>query len=355
MVQATLAYIRAQRQLASRIKAILEYASGLKARIVSLPRRTSVPTIRSSMQDDHANVQDVPSSSPFFHYNTMFDAQAVIRRHAVSDLKPREGYLTNFLGVVIDPKFFPTILADRAGQVEGIPIPANWHADIAEWATALRAVELARHTFTIIELGCGWGCWMNNAGVAARRAGLDVHIIGIEGDEGHVAFAYEAAQENGFKASEYIVHRGIAAPTAGTALFPRQERAGVEWGLEPVFNATEEQRRLALQSGSHDELAMIPLGDVMAPHCRIDLLHIDIQGGEADLVDACLPLLSEKVAYMLIGTHSRQIEGRLFGALLSAGWLLEMERPAILQITEGIPQVTVDGVQGWRNGKLLPL
>jgi hypothetical protein len=40
--------------------------------------------------------------------------------------------------------------------VEGIPIPANWHADIAEWAAALRAVELAEETFTVVELGCGW-------------------------------------------------------------------------------------------------------------------------------------------------------------------------------------------------------
>jgi hypothetical protein len=40
--------------------------------------------------------------------------------------------------------------------VEPIPIPANWHADIAEWAAALRAVDLARGSFTMAELGCGW-------------------------------------------------------------------------------------------------------------------------------------------------------------------------------------------------------
>jgi hypothetical protein len=352
---ATLAYVRARPRLASRIKRGLEFSPALKARIVSFAARNRSPALRSPKQDDPAKGEEVQANSPFFHYNTTFDAQAVIRRHAVPDLKARAGYLTNFLGVVIDPKFFPTILVDRAGQVEGIPIPANWHADIAEWATALRAVDLARGTFTMIELGCGWGCWMNNTGVAARRAGLDVHLIGIEGDEGHVAFAYEAGQANDFHSSEYTVHRGIAAPTEGTALFPRQQCSGVEWGLEPVFSATEEQRRLALQSGSHTELPMISLGDIMTSHSRIDLLHIDIQGGEAELVAACLPLIDSKVAYMLIGTHSRQIEGRLFDSLLRAGWLLEMERPAILLMNEGVPQVTVDGVQGWRNPTLLPL
>ena len=87
------------------------------------------------------------------------------------DLPATPGYVTNFLGVRIDPAFAPEALAGKAGTVEPVPIPANWHADIAEWAAALRAVELAGDTFRMIELGCGWGCWMNNTGAAARRAG----------------------------------------------------------------------------------------------------------------------------------------------------------------------------------------
>lgn len=336
-------YIKARPRLSSRIKKILEHIPGLKARLAAYANG-----------DDTKPPQSTIASSPFFHYNTIFDAQAIIRRHAAPGLKPREGFLTNYLGVVIDPKFFPTLLANRAGEVEPIPIPTNWHADIAEWAAALRAVDLAQGRFTVLELGCGWGCWMNNTGVAARRAGFEVHLIGVEGDEGHVAFAHQACQANGFSPSEYTVHRGIAAPTGGTALFPRQHCAGVHWGLEPVFNASEEQRRQALAAGSHDELPMVSLGSVMSSHSRIDLLHVDIQGGEADLIAGCLPLLKEKVAYMLIGTHSRQIEGRLFDALLGAGWLLEMERPAIFVFADGAPVVAADGVQGWRNPKLLP-
>src|SRR5438034_242171 len=83
-------------------------------------------------------------ASPFYHYNSMFDARATIVRHARQDLRPNPDYLTNFLGVLIDPKFLPQILHGREGEVEPVPIPANWHADIAEWATALRAVDLAR-------------------------------------------------------------------------------------------------------------------------------------------------------------------------------------------------------------------
>ncbi|MBD0272218.1 MAG: FkbM family methyltransferase [Acetobacteraceae bacterium] len=274
-----------------------------------------------------------------------------MRRHALPDPSPRPGHLTNFLGVAIDPKFFPTILDGRAGQVEGIPIPANWHADIAEWGAALRAVDLARGTFTVVELGCGWGCWLNNTGAAARRAGLDVRLIGVEGDEGHIGFAHEACATNGFAASQVELHRGVAAASPGIALFPRQDKAGTTWGSEPVFGATEAQRRKAVRTGAYDEVPMVALGELARPHARIDLLHVDIQGGEADLVAGTLDLLRAKVAYLLVGTHSRAIEERLRDVLLRTGWRLEIERPAILG-PRGV--LVVDGVQGWRNPALLP-
>lgn len=68
-----------------------------------------------------------------------------------------------------------------------------------------------------------------------------------------------------------------------------------------------------------------------------------------------ISLLNQKVAYLLIGTHSKQIEGRLYETLLTAGWHLEMERPAMFEIADGQPRVRVDGVQGWRNIALLPV
>lgn len=293
--------------------------------------------------------------SPFFHYASAFDPIELMHRHAAKGLQEKAGFLTNFLGVAIDPKFFPTILTGRGGQVEGIPIPANWHADIAEWGTALRAVDLAGGTFTMIELGCGWGCWMNNTGVAARATGRRVHVIGIEGDEHHLQFAYESLATNGFHADEISLHRGIASARPGFALFPRQDVPGTTWGSEPIFDATDTQRDEALASGFFDELPMVPLVELIGDHARIDLLHIDIQGGEAKLVAENLDLIGKRVAYLLIGTHSKQIEGSLYDTLLSAGWQLEMERAAIFDLVHGAPRIRVDGVQGWRNNALLPV
>ena len=219
---------------------------------------------------------------------------------------------------------------------------------------ALRAVELAQDRFTMIELGCGWGCWMNNTGVAARRRGLAVTLIGIEGDPGHSVYANEATAANGFDPADVTLHHGIAAAHSGRALFPRQALGVADWGLEPIFDATPEQIDEAVQSGACDALPMLSLAELIGERRRIDLLHVDIQGGEAALIAGTLELLTERVAVLLIGTHSRQIEGELFERLLKAGWVLEIERPAILSVNAAGPTVTVDGVQGWRNPALLP-
>jgi hypothetical protein len=143
----------------------------------------------------------------------------------------RPEFVTNFLGVSIDPKFCPQILEKRRGRVEDIPIPGNWHADMAERTAALRAVLLAERRFTIVELGCGWGYWMKNAGTAARRCGLDVQLVGVEGDEGHIQFAREALRINGFEQSEVVLYHGVAAAEKGVALFPPPKRSGRELGI----------------------------------------------------------------------------------------------------------------------------
>lgn len=287
--------------------------------------------------------------SRFWHYDARFDAIGLIRRHEDQQRTAVADHFVNYFGVAIPVKVFPNIL--QAG-VEGDTIPANWHADIAEFAAALRAVELSGENFNVVELGCGWGCWLNIAGTTARRSGRSVHLSGVEGDTDHIQYAREALHTNGFEPSQYNLYHGIAAATSGVALFPKQ--SGDNWGLAPVFGVSEQQQNDAVSSGQYEALPMVALDSIEVPGNRIDLLHLDIQGGEADLVRSAIETLNARVAYMVIGTHSRQIEGELFDILLSEGWQLEIDRPAIYHINHNPPLISVDGVHGWRNPKLLP-
>lgn len=300
------------------------------------------------------SVQGAPSNqqveqNPFWHYQCAFDAQATMARYAAPELMPSAKFLTNYLGVKIDPRFFPQILMGRENTVETMPQPNNWHADIAEFAAALRAVDLAGPTFTVLELGCGWGCWLNNTGAAARRAGKSVKLLGVEGDLGHVGFAKTSLVTNGYKPKEYEILHGVAAATSGKALFPKQPVPGLAWGLEPLFGAKQDQIDKALRDETHYCLEMIGLGEIVHRHGKLDLLHIDIQGGEADFVSDSIELCNSFVRYIVIGTHSRVIEGTLEKLLLAHGWILEVDRPAIVQLQDSKQILRVDGVQGWKN------
>ena len=329
-----------------------DMAALLRNVVLLVPKIRRLWNEHSSLVAEHnALKQQLASSgggSPFFFYNSSFDAIEIIHRYSVRDLEPDASHLTNFLGVRIDPKFFPGILDGRENTVEPIPIPANWHADIAEWASALRAVDLANGTFRIVEVGCGWGCWLNNTGVAARSRGLKVDLVGIEGDEAHIAFAREALRTNGFSDDEYRIVRGVASPRRSRALFPIVAKAGSNWGSEPIFDASPEQIAAAVQGGTHQVLDALPLSELVEEG-SIDLLHIDIQGGECDFVISNFFDINRLVRRLLIGTHSRVIEGKIFDFLLAHGWKLEMERPCVFALSDGRPQIRVDGVQLWCN------
>lgn len=290
----------------------------------------------------------------FYFYNSSIgDLTKLIRKYAVSELAPTPGFITNAFGVKINPKHLPQVLAGREG-VEPLPIPANWHADIAEFGGALRAVDLAKESFTVVELGCGWGCWLNITGVVARRKGLRVQLIGVEGDIGHVRFAKESLTENGFSENEFTIHHGMASAENGLALFPKQEQAGVNWGLEAIFDLCIEKTKEILKTGKYEQLRKLPLQSVLPESCdHIDLLHVDIQGAEIPLIPHSIDFLNNKVAMVLVGTHCKKIEATLFDSFLEAAWVLEVERPAVLSIGRSI-QTLVDGVQLWRNPRLLP-
>lgn len=291
--------------------------------------------------------------SPLWHYNSQIDALSIIKSHANPHRHAVQGRLVNFVGTIIDPAVYPPLLRGRENQIEDVPIPSNWHADIAEFAAALRAVDLAKETFRVLELGCGWGCWLLITGVAARTRGLKVDLIGAEGDAGHVAFAERGCAENGFSPDQYRILRGIVGAKPGQALFPKQEHAGESWGLEPVFDASEDEAKAAAVSGKFDVLPVLTLDSLTGDGKAIDLLHIDIQGGEAAFIESCLPALTKLVRYIVIGTHSREIEGQIMSNLRAPDWVLEIERPAIVQLTAGGGRTTmIDGVQGWRNALL---
>lgn len=299
--------------------------------------------------DEYSNInrQIAYNTSPFAHFSCSFDAVNIVRKYEDSDRQARRDFHVNYFGVAVPISVLPREIKGHLPAVEVDPLPNNWHADAAEFAAALRAVDLAKSTFTMLELGCGWGCWMNITGAAARRRKLRVHLVGVEGDRHNLSMASKALAANFFTSREYRLLNGIVAAVDGKAAFPQQGRSDESWGLEPVFCTNEVAYEAAMASGRYRELKTYSLETLIDGRGRLDLVHIDIQGGELEYVRSCLASLNSTVAYLVIGTHSRCIESELLRILSKAGWRLEVERPCIFEPSS--MKLIVDGVQGWRN------
>jgi FkbM family methyltransferase len=299
--------------------------------------------------DEYINKFGKIKQNPFWHYACSFAAIETISKYAKKHIKSTHGFITNFLGVKIRPEFLPAILADRAGTIEARPVPANWHADIAEWASCLRSVDLSGDKFIMVELGCGWGCWMVNLGVAAKAAGKKVMLYGVEADQHHLQFARSALGDNSLLAKEFVLMQGIAGKSNSVALFPAIE-SGINWGGTAVFNPDRKQLKDAVASGKYVQMPVVDIEALVKEEVKLDFMHVDIQGAELQLLTELLDMLCRKVRYVFIGTHSKQIEAGLFDLFLgTGGWKLEMERPAIFGLIDGKPVVTCDEVQAWRN------
>jgi hypothetical protein len=98
------------------------------------------------------------------------------------------------------------------------------------------------------------------------------------------------------------------------------------------------------------------IADLLATQKRWDLVHVDVQGGEVPICEAGLGLLNERAHWLIIGTHSRLIDGQLVSMFVRAGWVLENEKPAIFTFRPGAASLEamtrIDGTQVWRNPRL---
>jgi hypothetical protein len=86
----------------------------------------------------------------------------------------------------------------------------------------------------------------------------------------------------------------------------------------------------------------------------IDIIDMDIQGAEANIVEADIDALSARVRRLYIGTHSNEVERRLSICLRDAGWRAVWMYPCSTKT--GATEFGLidfgDGVQYWTNPRL---
>lgn len=267
------------------------------------------------------------------------DELEILRRY-LSHSAPEAGFVKDFVGTRMRIG-----VADFASGFSGrvfdrIPVPGDFRVEAIEWIGVLKAIETSGSHFVTVELGAGWGPWVVSSGHVARHLGKTVRMYAVEADPGKVPNIAQHMADNGFNPKDHVIFGGIAGPSDGFAYFP-VINAVSNWSGEAVYDRPPDC--------DYHTLPSISLQTLMKDEEAVDLIHFDIQGAEFDVVQGSLDALCAKVRWMVIGTHSRSIEGRLIDLLLPANWSLENEQPCRCSYSAGRSHIVVDGTQVWRN------
>lgn len=255
--------------------------------------------------------------------------QHLFEKYRYNEAAP-EGCWSNFLGVVTDCSVLDYGPQFSGQQLLGDPVPNDGiHGGDTEYAAVLEAINDAetygRRTFSVAELGAGWGPWIVNAGVVAKRGDFDtINLVGVEADEARFRTMEDHVTRNGLTNDSRIhprLYLGAAWDEKTTLKFPKVPLH--DYGAA-ASDSAQEYRGKAL------EMIDVPtwtLEDCVGDLGIIDLMHWDIQGAEARIAEAGRRFLNKRVRSLQIGTHSRPIEGRLFSLFDDMGWEIIREKP----------------------------
>ncbi len=300
--------------------------------------------------------------SPLQTYRGYSEADVrLLQKFQISERQPDPGFIVDFLGV----RTRVTSLAGPQRLCEGllgIPVPGDYHAEAIEYIGLLKSVMRARDRFVALELGAGWGPWLVAGAAAAHRRGLDdIHLYGVEADPQHFEFMTRHFIDNGLEPADHVLMRAAVGLERGRARWPKIADAANDWGSRPArvdehgTNAQDASYLGALLN-EFIEVDVIPAREILELEARWDLVHIDVQGWERLICEDALTQLNERVAYLVVGTHSRKLDGDLVDLFHRQGWMLEHEKPSRFTFVPGVAVLEsmneADGTQVWRNPRL---
>jgi FkbM family methyltransferase len=214
-----------------------------------------------------------------------------------------------------------------------------------EWHSLLSAVTEARGSFTMVELGAGFGRWAVAGGIAARKIGLPAHFVCVEAEPTHFAMISEHMRDNGVDPGEHRLICAAVTAVDGPVYFT-VGRARDWWGQATLPSA--DYGYGALEGVNVQTVPGISLATALHNIPRVDLIDMDVQGAEADVIEAALPLLRDRVHRLHIGTHSAEVEERIWKMLPDAGFRPVWDFPCGTETLTPIGSIVFgDGVQAW--------
>lgn len=264
----------------------------------------------------------------------------------------RAGYWTNFLGLETDCSMFPHAASLSGHHIDEPPIPDDKvYGTTTEHQAVLEAIakaqEKGRRSFTMVELGAGWGPWIAGAGIVCQREGFEqVDLAGVEADRGKFEAMQAHFDHNRLTPKMGIQHRlifGAAWSEDTTLKFPA---IGMMDHGGAASEGSTEYRGFDLDMV---DVPAFSLQTICKGYGIVDVMHWDVQGAEARIAQSARWFLNTHVRSIQIGTHSRAIEGELMMLFFDMGWEVVFQNPCYMQWNRRTP--TLEGMTT-RDGEI---
>ena len=233
------------------------------------------------------------------------------------------GYVVNFVGQLIDVEFlrgFSWATLDRMVDRYESPGYGQIYEETFEWLIMLEAILAAKDTFTMIDLGSGFGRWLIGGACAARlhRPELKLRLIGVEPQSDHHQWALKHFTDNGFDPRQHkLIEAGVATSSGSAFLVDSPDPSGF-WGQYVTADASDSAQHVP---GSFSKpVRLVTLKAVMQGEGVIDYIDMDIQNAEKTVVPANMDLLTRRVRRMHVETHWPETHRICEIAFRSAGW-----------------------------------
>lgn len=261
-------------------------------------------------------------------------------------------YSPNFLGVHTRRMFtqnMPKVATTIPPSCEQF-VQSKWPPvceEYFEWIDLLEAVCQANQTFTMIELGAGYGRWLVNAAAALRQRGHhDFRLIGVEAEPTHFQWMKLHFAENGLDPNQHwLIEAAIATHQKG-AWFSVGRPDG--WYGQSVVSSPK-------VCPATQRVKTVTLDSILARCDQVDLLDLDIQGLEYDVLAAARKKLHRKVKRVHIGTHNQRVEDGLRKLFSDLGWIKLADFSSSSTVETFYGRVSFqDGVQSWLNPYVAP-
>jgi FkbM family methyltransferase len=192
-----------------------------------------------------------------------------------------------------------------------------------EWLDILESIVSARKTYTLLEVGAGYGRWTARAYMAARHAGFenrDIKLVTIEPEPVHSTWLQRHFDHNNIPSS-CISHYecAVSQNEGGAHLF--NVRPGKIREFEPYDWYGQALAHSDWENAEKISVSVRKLSSILEEieNSRIDLIDFDIQGEEPSvLLDIEKHLV--RVARIHIGTNSLNDENFIRQFFKNAGW-----------------------------------